>query len=215
MSREAGFSLIEVLAAVAVFALVSTLSVGMLGAALRGQEQTEAAIERINAAQRIAALLKDDVGQAVPRPVRDAEGQEDPRVFAGSIAGVEAVRGLGEAREILVLTRTGWANPGGVQPRSGLQRVSWLYDGDRLWREVLPYPDAARASEPVRRLVAEGVRDLELGFYAGSGWANEVRLLADAETVPSPPAAVRVRYAIEGLGTMEHVVLSPSAGGAS
>ena len=47
MDRQAGFTLLEVLAAVAVFAVVSAVSVGLLTTALRGQEQTRAALSRI------------------------------------------------------------------------------------------------------------------------------------------------------------------------
>ncbi|XBQ16682.1 MAG: type II secretion system minor pseudopilin GspJ [Oceanicaulis sp.] len=218
MRREAGFSLVEVLAATAVFALVSTLSVGMLSAALRGQEQAEAALERLGAAQRVAALAEADFGQLVMRPVRDAEGFTDPRVFAGSVLGVEQVRGLSEAREIVVLTRTGWTNPETLQPRSTLQRVSWLYDGAALWREAGPYPDAARGPDPVRTLIATGVRDLQLGFFTGAGWADEVRITPGEDGqagAASPPAAVRIVYTLDGLGRMEHVVLTPAAGAAS
>ena len=214
MRREAGFSLIEVLAAVAVFALVSAIPVGMLGAALRGLEQAERALDRLGSAQRIAALLKSDVGQAVPRSARRIDGVEDPRLFAGAARGVDAMPGLSDAREILVLTRTGWTNPGGAQPRSGLQRVAWLYDGERLWRETAAYPDAAPGAEPVRQLVAEGVRDVELGFLSGSVWLDEAAVSTRGQGAPRLPDAVRIRYALDGIGTMEHVVLGAVTGSA-
>ena len=137
MMRQGGFSLVEVLAATAIFALVSALSVGLLMGAVRTQEQSETVLSGLASVQRVAALLREDVGQVVTRPVRDPEGRTDPRVFAADAEGVETIRvRSAQAREILVLTRTGWANPGRLQPRSSLQRVSWLLEGDRLYRAV-------------------------------------------------------------------------------
>ena len=75
MTREDGFTLLEVLAAVAVFAVVSAISVGLLTTALRGKEQTEAALARIETAQVLGALFTQDMGQLVMRPARSAEEQ--------------------------------------------------------------------------------------------------------------------------------------------
>ena len=214
MNREAGFTLLEVLAAVAVFAVVSAVSVGLLTTALRGQEQTEAALARIETAQRVGAAFTADMGQLVMRPARTGEGLFDPRVFAADARGTELVRGgSGGAREILVFTRTGWPNPGAAQPRSTLQRVAWLYDGEAIWREAWAYPDAARAAQPRRRLMADGVRGLEVEVYRGAGWAREVALEAGADGAPTPPSAVRLRYELDGVGVLEHVALTPAAGG--
>jgi general secretion pathway protein J len=211
MTREAGFTLLEVLAAVAVFAVVSAVSVGLLTTALRGQEQTDAALARIETAQRVGALFTADMGQIVFRPARTEDGLPDPRVFAADARGTELVRGTG-AREVLVFTRTGWANPGARQPRSTLQRVAWLYDGQRLWREASAYPDAARGSQPRRRLLAEGVSALEVEAYRGGAWMNEARV-GGSGVGAEAPAAVRLRYTLDGVGTLEHVALTPSAGG--
>ncbi|MGX6646596.1 type II secretion system minor pseudopilin GspJ [Maricaulaceae bacterium MS644] len=217
MTREDGFTLLEVLAAVAVFALVSAISVGLLTTALRGKAQTEAALARIDTAQRVGALFTADMGQIVMRPARTGEGLEDPRVFAADARGTELVRGGGEAmREVLVFTRTGWANPGANQPRSTLQRVVWLYDGDALWREAYAYPDAARGADPRRRLMADGVSDLQVEVFGGAGWLNQARIgpsgAAGAGAAAPPPAAVRLRYTLAGVGALEHVALTPGAG---
>lgn len=209
--REAGFSLIEVLVAVAVFAAVSAISVGLLAGALRSKEQGEAALERLAAVQRASALLREDIGQMTPRTARTEEGLTDPRLFAADIEGTEQVRRAGAGREILVLTRTGWANPGGVQPRSTLQRVAWILEGDALYREVRAYPDAAPGLEPRRQLIIEGLSTVSLDVLSVGGWSPRARLIAGSETVMTPPDAVRLRYELAGLGAIEHVALSPSA----
>ena len=209
--REAGFSLIEVLVAVAVFAAVSAISVGLLAGALRSKEQGEAALERLASVQRAGALLREDIGQWVPRSARTEDGRTDPRLFAADIDGTRQVRRAGDSREILVLTRTGWANPGGVQPRSTLLRVAWILEDGALYREVRAYPDAAPGLEPRRRRIIDGLSDVRLDLLAGGTWRRRARLIADGEAAPSPPDALRLRYELDGLGALEHVVLSPAA----
>lgn len=212
MRREHGFSLVEVLAATAVFALVSALSVGLLMGALRTEEQGEAVLSDLSDVHRIAALLREDVGQIAPRPVRTADGLQDPRVFAADMEGTEIVRTRSTGpREILVLTRTGWANPGRLQPRSSLQRVAWVLEEDRLYRRVWPYPDAARDTESRRQLLADEISEVELEVLQNGVWVNSARVVASSEGVTAPPDAVRLRYVLPGLGAMEHVVLSPAA----
>ncbi len=85
--HEAGFTLVEVMAAVMVFALISAISVGLLTAALRSKETSEAVMADLAAVQRIQALLSEDIGQMVMRPVRDEDGLTDPRVFALDVQG--------------------------------------------------------------------------------------------------------------------------------
>lgn len=212
MRQERGFSLVEVLAATAVFALVSALSVGLLMGALRTEEQGEAVLSDLSDVHRIATLLREDIGQITPRPVRTAEGLDDPRVFAADIEGTERVRArAGGPREILVLTRTGWANPGWLQPRSGLQRVAWVLEEDRLYRSVWAYPDAAPDTEPRRQLLADEVSAVELDILQDGVWVNTARVLATSEGMIAPPDAIRLRYVLPGLGSLEHVVLSPAA----
>lgn len=210
-SREGGFSLIEVLVAVAVFAAVSAVAVGLLAGALRAKAQSEAALERLAAVQRTAALLRQDVGQIAPRSARTEEGLIDARIFAADINGTEPVRRAGESREILVLTRTGWANPGALQPRSTLQRVAWVLEDDALYREVRAYPDAAPGPAPRRQRLIGPLDQVRLEVMAGGVWVNSARIVSDGEAAVAPPEAVRLRYEIEGVGPVEHVVLSPSA----
>jgi len=213
--REAGFTLVEMMAAVLVFALISTLSVGMLTTALRSKETSEAVMAELAAVQRVQALLNEDIGQIVMRPVRDEDGLTDPRVFALDVQGADPLNPAreGEPREILVLTRTGWANPGGLQPRSGLQRVAWIYDGDRLWREASLYPDLAQGAAPVRQMIAQGILNLHAEALMTGVWTGVVELRPgrNGEASGEPPRAVRLTYTQSLLGEMEHVALSPTA----
>ncbi len=207
VSRQSGFTLIEVLAAVAVFAVISAISVGLLASALRSQEQIKVAMAGLSATQRLKALLREDVGQIVLRPVRTTQNGTDPHLFM--VNGRQNTDFSSSGDVFMVLTRRGWANPGGVQPRSSLQRVRWLYDGETIWREADPYPDVAAGAVAARQKVATGVRELSVEVLSGMRWSDRVDLRTFAKTPQTPPRALRIQYVHDQLGPMEHVLLGP------
>lgn len=217
VTRESGFTLTEVLVAVMIFALVSAIALTLLTTALRSRDIHDAQMQTIASVQRTGALLREDMGQVVMRPFRDEQGLIDGRVFAGSLDGTDPFEPVrpGEMREILMLTRAGWANPGASQARSTLQRVAWLYDGRTLQRRAWAYPDITAGSEPVTFTVLEAAQDLRLEFLIGTVWRDALLIASGGEGPPLPPRAVRVSYTVPGLGRIEHVLLTPAAQTAS
>ena len=109
MRRPSGFTLIEVLVALVVFAVLSGLAYRSLSVVLDSRRH----IDRENHKWREVALffarLEQDVATAVPRPVRDAGDAVAPAV-AGTPTPARAYEGQ------LVLTRTAFAaDPGGAE----------------------------------------------------------------------------------------------------
>ncbi len=213
--REAGFTLVEVLVSVLIFAVAAGLGTGLLTTSLRAKALQEAALEEAQAVERVRALLREDLGQLVMRPARRADGSAQPYVFAGDADGADplSLARSGQARDILVLTRRGWANPGAARPRSTLQRVAWRLDGDTLQRVAWAYPDLARASEARALEVLQGVSAVELEFLLGGTWRSDAFIApsGDEERPSLPPRAVRLSYVLDGVGPVEHLVLTPAS----
>ena len=97
MRRACGFSLVELLVAVAVFATMAALAYGGLDSVVRTRAELGRQQEQFEAIMRSIALLERDLRQAVPRPVRGNYGEPLP-AFAG-------------APDRLEITRLGFANP--------------------------------------------------------------------------------------------------------
>ena len=210
--NEAGFTLTEVLVAVVIFALLSAMAMTMLTTSLRTRDIHTDQMDAIREVDRARALLRGDIGQLVMRPFRGPEGISDGLVFAADIEGTDPFETprSGEPREILVLTRTGWANPGGINRRSTLQRVAWVYDGERLVRRAWAYPDAARDAEPSELEVLTGITELRLEVLIGNRWVDNLVMSAGGEGYTIPPRAVRLSYESETFGALEHLLLTPN-----
>ena len=151
-SPERGFTLVEVLIALAITAFVATVAYTSLSAVIAGAESTRESADRTYEVNRALAILSRDIRQFVDRPIRDEFGVDEPALIGGRAARVQ-----------LSFTRSGWHNPN-AQIRSNLQRVNYLVEEDTLWRESYPVLDRAGDTEPARVRLLDDVTLLELRF---------------------------------------------------
>jgi general secretion pathway protein J len=209
----AGFTLVEVLIAMAVTALISVVAYTGLSSALSAAESLRRASGRGHDINQTWALLSRDLRQVVDRPVVDEFGQT-----------VSALMGGEMAREPLALTRAGWHNSSAA-PRSTLQRVRWWLEDERLWRGYFPVLDRTAGTEPVETAILEGVERFELRFLPAlsvvesdrndvidrRNWQdNWIADLSQPGQMPSPPVAVEVIMELTGLGELRRTYVLPS-----
>lgn len=149
-TRSPGFTLIEVLVALSIFAILAVAGVSVLAVSIDNRQSVEVANRATAGLQTTRALLRADLAQAVDRRVRDDQGRPEPQAFSG-----------GEGQRLLALTRAGWVNPG-AEARPSMQRVEyWLVEG-RLERRAQPLLDGAATLPP--QVLQEGVRAAEIAF---------------------------------------------------
>ncbi len=194
-----GFTLIEVLIAMAITALVAVLSYQSLSSVLNSVESLRDNGERVSELNRTWTVVSRDIRQFVPRPVRDEFGESESAMWGGS-----------GADSALSLTRGGWYNPN-QQLRSSLQRVRYRLEDDELWRESYTVLDRVGDSEPQRALLLEGVVSFELAFLSPQvtlrgaeldtdDWPDNWGLNASNSRLVDPPQALELRLELEDLG---------------
>ena len=197
MKRQAaaadGFTLLELLIAIALFALLGLGTYRMLEAVLRSDEAVRAQEQVLRDISRAIWAVERDLQQAAPRPVRDGYGDEQ-NAFIGQMPGVEG----GAAFE---LTRSGWRNPTGLQ-RANLQRVRWRLAGDQLERLYWVVLDRDIDSEPRFQEVLGGVLDLRLRYMDDErAWHEE---WPPFDPVRGDPEAQAQRLPLAVELTLEH-----------
>ena len=212
-SPESGFTLVEVLIAMAITAFVSVLSYQTLSTALAGIESARTESERLHEINRAFTVLSRDVRQMTNRPVRDEFGQ-----MASAVSGGEL------ARDPLRLTRSGWHNSTGA-PRSTLQRVAYRLEEDKLLRLSYPVLDRTTAIEPTETVLIDGVEVFELRFLPSVNalevdrnqvidrrfWQeNWVADVGFTDKIIDPLAAIEVRVILSDWGELERLYVMPS-----
>lgn len=156
-----GFTLLELLIAIAIFALLGLATYRMLDSVLKTDATTRAHEMQLRELVRGIAAFERDVLQVAARPARDPFGEERPALLGEEIDGVA-----------LELTRSGWRNPLG-QPRSTVQRVRWQLSGEKWQRRYWKVLDQSQDSEPQIQQVLDGVTRMELRYLDGEGnWRN-------------------------------------------
>lgn len=211
-SRGRGFTLVEVLVALAVTAFVAAAAYAGIATVISGVESTREVAGRTASINRALALISRDVRQFVDRSVRDEFGQEQPGMTGGRLA-----------RFPLTLTRAGWHNSAG-HARSTLERVSYVFEDGALWRLRYPVLDRAGGTRPARVLLLDDVDGIELRFLgdiaairAGNATLVETRdwetsWVADVSQpggVTLPPAALELRLELADLGLLTRLYALP------
>ena len=76
MRASCGFTLLELLVALSIFAIVAVLAYGGLGTVLDQRILTEESAERLADLQKTYLIVQRDIEQLVPRAIRDEFGDE-------------------------------------------------------------------------------------------------------------------------------------------
>lgn len=154
---EDGFTLVEVLISLFIFALISA---GTMGAML----QTFAAKERLNAAsaeladiEAFRSILRADMNALTLRPMRDGVG--------GTENYLVTTRNPEEASAILTFSRLGRSNPAGAQ-RGQVERVRYLFRDGQFIRESLMHENPAQREGWRGRVLLEGLENVDVIYRA-------------------------------------------------
>lgn len=198
--RAAGFTLVELLVALFIMAVLFAIGYGAINQATGERQALKQRQARLVEVQTAVRVLSQDFTQLVPRPVRDRVGN-----------GTEpALRAEPRSTELVALTRGGWANPAGIQ-RSALQRVVYRFEDGRLVREHWRVLDATLAAEPVRRELLGGLRSVQLRFMdAAHAWREQWPPLGGATAQGAQlrlrPIAVEITLELEDWGRLVRIV---------
>jgi general secretion pathway protein J len=193
-----GFTLVEVLVALLILAIMSALGYGTYRAARISAERAEESLKRTREIEIGLRIMVQDFAQLVPRPVRDPFGQTRQPSLRG---------GLGAAT-LVDLTRGGWSNTAGLQ-RSTLQRVSYQLVKDVFQRSYQTVLDATPNNQPVVQDLLTGVTSVQLNYLdQNQSWAQQwpPPTLPTPESLWTRPVAVEIIIEFKDWGRVRRVV---------
>jgi len=207
-----GFTLIEVLVAMAITAVVGVMAYSTLNSAVDAVERSELQTRRLNDINTFFSIFSKDIRQVVARSIRNENGEMESALLSqeGDLVGLR-------------LTRTGWQNPRPeVFVRSQLQRVHYQLENKSLVRESFYMIDRPEGEqEPTRSELLDKVVSLKFRFMTepkGGGthellkgewldsWPPKTQNVEMQETVSELlPAVVEIKLELQDWGEVRRV----------
>lgn len=196
-SRDYGFTLIEVMVAMAVFGVMSLLAYLSLGQTLANADMLSERMDRLQSVQRTISYLSTELLQAAPRPVRVELGSAPSAALRSSLGSDFA----------LELTHGGWPNPAGV-PRSTLQRTAYRIEDGELIRYHWNVLDRTVNNTPITTVMLDEVDSLAFRFLnVNDEWIGQwPPLAAQAGPGTSLPRAVQIVLVLPDEGEITRTV---------
>lgn len=187
-TRQPGFTLVEALVALGLFALTAMLGYRGLGAILDGRNHLQAHDRHWRQLEQAFILLRADLGQAVDRPARDVYGVAEEGLRGDLDSG-------GTLDAPLSLTRLGVSGADGLA--AAPQRVGWRLREDRLERLAWDHPDRGPRSTPTVLVVLDHVQAFSLRYLGPAGPAQSFDTRWRAPNHVGLPRAVEVHLTLQ------------------
>jgi general secretion pathway protein J len=156
--RTGGFTLVEVMIAIAIFVIVAAMAMGGYSQLTKQSAIVDENTARVRAVQTTIQRMTQDFALIEPRPVREPLGDSIENALRADKR---------TADQVATLTRAGWTNPAGV-PRSTLQRVTYRMEDKTLIREYWLVLDRTLTAEPVDTVMLDNVNNVGLRFMDGN-----------------------------------------------
>lgn len=147
-TRMRGFTLLEVMVAIGVMALVATGAYLSINAAAKSSEVTRETLERFERIDRTWVLLEADLRNAVARVTKLYYGPPIPALLVDF-----------NSEYRLSLLRAGRANPL-LLPRTELARVGYRLEDGLLWRDTWYDPSRIEPEVATQQKLVDGVEEM-------------------------------------------------------
>ena len=195
-----GFTLVELLIAMAILAVVGVIALAGLSTVLQQQAIAEERAQRWQDIQFAMHVITQDLAQVHPRAARDESGETwKPSFLVGA-----------NEQFAVELSRGGWANPAGL-PRGHVLRVAydWEDNASTLVRFHWPAMDRTLTTPPVRTELLTGVDDVQIRLLDRNGqWHLEWPPLdlPAPDSLVTPPRLVEFSLVLEDFGRLWRTV---------
>lgn len=191
-----GFTLIEVLIALAIFAILSTLTAVSMSNAFKTRTRVNAQMNRLAEIDLSISHLQRDINQITNRAVREKIINLKP-AFIGQTYYME-------------FTRSGYINPKAVEKRSTLKRIALLCDKNKLIRRAFVGLDASKTNTFEDKTLLTNLRHCEFQYLSPSGqWYDQWINISNNPKASILPKAVQVLFTLNDWGKMSLAFIIP------
>ncbi|WDG13605.1 type II secretion system minor pseudopilin GspJ [Vibrio alginolyticus] len=195
--RVKGFTLIEVLVSIAIFASLSVAAYQVVSQVQRSNALSQERTQRLNEIQRAMVMMDNDFRQMAMRQTRTNGEEPSSRLIFWSDYLLDSdTKGL-------MFARLGWHNPQQQFPRGEVTKVGYRLKEETLQRVWWRYPDTPVGQQGTVTPLLTQVESFDMRFYDGKQWKKE---WAEEKALPK---AVSVVLTLKDYGEIVRTYLTP------
>lgn len=199
---QKGLTLLELLIAVSILAVIGLASATTLNSALNSEMVVKKRADELEALSYTLSTLRKDLEQVIGRPFNYmSSGSERSQPIIGYHDDIS------NAGLLLKFTRTGKRTVPGSAPSSRLEHISYYVDEGRLIRASTPLATPLDEVFAARKTLLSGVESVHVFYYANS-WIESWSTESQRNYLPR---AVRVVLTTARWGEVEQTVLLPES----
>lgn len=196
--RPEGFTLLELLVAIAILALISVAAFHLVSDTVMVRDQGLRHEQALQNLQKAEMIMQRDLLQAASRSVRDEFGDVQPAFYFPK-------------DNVMEFTRRGWRNPL-QETRSDMVRVRYHVENEQLVREHWNVLDRVRLSAPVKIVLLDKVSDFHVQAFANGSWSTAWPVLSQGQsdrTKLPMPETVEITFSLQPWGDIRRVIALP------
>lgn len=198
--NKTGYTLIEVLIALSVFAILAVITSTAMYNAFTTRARVNEQAEQLNALQLTMTMIERDTKQMIDRPVR-GENMQLISSFIGSPQYTE-------------FTRDGVVNPNSGEKRSTLKRVAYLCQNEQLVRRSWPMLDSPNRNNYSDRVLLDNLVQCQFAYLSRnrqvlSEWRSGA--LQQNQVKEPLPTAIQLKFKLRHWGILDRLFIVPEA----
>ena len=195
--NKQGFTLIEILIALMIFAFVAVMTSIGLRNITNSRNALEKRSKRIAGLQLALTIMQQDISQIVNRGANQGGTQQ---------AALQATA------DSITFTTANNPNIGGLLAHSDLFRVKYSASGGGLTRAINIFVDHGPNSKPITETILPGVNNITFKFINSTGqvltywYSQATNFLSRVPSANALPQAIIVDMKIKGFGKIERII---------
>lgn len=196
-----GFTLLEILIAMAIFTIIGLASTKVLTSVIDSDKLSSERFAQLERLQRTMLVMERDILQALPRSPRTINDDSKQVLTGGENLFESEADGIG-------FVRGGWHNPQLILPRSTLQAVAYRLQENKLQRLYGNYVDNVIGFEPKVKTLLQDVDDFQIKYlFPGEEDADDIENWQESYNAVSLPQAIMIEISSAHFGLIRRQFL--------